>query len=184
MTNLLPTKELAALKREQYHRLAASVLELLSGVFILGTILLMPAGLVLFGSKESVAKRLETTRQLAEREGAASAGDTIADTKEKMEILATNEAMVKPHGLIERVTDLVPAGVSLDEIEFTRDGEAVTVGISGGAVSRAALLSFSDALKGSGLFADVVIPIESLARNTDLRFRLTLSLTEEAYTRP
>jgi Tfp pilus assembly protein PilN len=158
------------------------VLVLVSGLCILGTVLLIPAGLVLFGSYESVSKRLESTRQLAELQGATSAGDTLADTKEKMELVAANEALVKPHELIEQVTDLVPAGVSLDELVFTREGDTVAIEISGSSVSRTALLSFSDALKGSGLFTDVVIPIESLARNTDLRFRLMLVLNESAPT--
>jgi hypothetical protein len=183
MANLLPTKERNALKLEQYHRLWASVLVLISGLFILGAILLIPAGVVLVASRESVRNRLETTRALAEREGVASAGDTLTDTKEKMDIIAKDEALVRPHELIGRVIDLSPAGVSLDEVSFVREGDVVTAEISGGAVSRASLLSFSDALRGSGLFADVVIPIESLARNTDLRFRLTLSLTEDVLTR-
>ncbi len=182
MANLLPTKEISELKREQYHRLWASVLGLISGLCILGTVLLIPAGVVLFSTKESVAKRLESTKKLAELKGVTSAGDTLADTKEKMEILAGIVTLAKPHELIEEVTDFVPSGVSLDEVIFTREGDVVTMELSGGSSSRSALLSFSDALKTSGLFTDVVIPIESLAQNTNLRFRLTLVLTENALT--
>jgi Tfp pilus assembly protein PilN len=182
MANLLPTKELSVLKVEQRHRLFAAVSVLVSGLCILGTALFIPTGIVLFTSKETTRNRLATTKQIVERQQSASAGDTLADTKEKMDIIANNEALVKPHTLIERVTELVPTGVSLDEIAFMREEPTVIVEISGGAVSRSALLAFSDALKGSGLFAEVVIPIESLAQNTDLRFHLTLTLVDTALT--
>lgn len=183
MANLLPAKESSALALERRHRLLASVLVLVAGLCVSGTVLLIPAGAVLFLSKESAERRLETTRKLVELERTATAGDLIADTKEKMEIAGRIEMLIAPHELIERVVGFVPSGIALDQLAFSREGMDMMLEISGGAMSRSALLAFSDALKGSGLFTDVVIPIEALAQNTDLRFRLTLSLTDDALIR-
>src|SRR5688572_22709597 len=74
MANLLPTKELAALKAEQHRRLLASVLALVAGLCVFGTILLIPAGVVLFSSKGAVEERLESTRQLVALQQTASSG--------------------------------------------------------------------------------------------------------------
>ncbi len=180
MANLLPSKERASLALERRRRLRATLFVLVSWLAILGTILLVPAGLVLLASKQSIDTRIESAEKLIEREKGANAGGSLSVTKEKNDILRANAALVLPHTLIERVVGLAPAGIALDHASFSRNEGTVTLELSGSATNRTMLVSFGDALKRSGLFTNVDIPIESLAQNVDLRFRLTLTLTEDA----
>lgn len=179
MANLLPSKESASLGLERRQRLRASVFGLVAWLAGLGAIVLIPTGLALFDARDSVEQRLEATRALIERAKEAHAGTDLAVTKEKMEILTANAAMAVPHEHIGRIVDLAPPGIALEQVAFMRGEDVVTLAVSGGAMSRAALIAFGDALRGSGLFTEVTIPIESLAPNTNLRFRLTLTLAEE-----
>lgn len=180
MANLLPTKELSMLRAQRRHRLRSAALVLVSGMFAFSTVLLVPSVIALLAAKESGKEWLETTRRLVALQEHAEAGADIAITKDKMEILIRNEAAVAPHELIERITSLLPPGVSLNTINFTRQEASVSLDLSGEAANRNALISFGEVLKGSGLFADVVVPIEALAPATDLQFRLSLTLAENA----
>jgi hypothetical protein len=178
MANLLPTKEVALLKAEQRRRIRASAFVLISGLCIWGTVLLIPSVAVLMAIGESVDKRLATTRQLIDLQKEANAGLIVAATKEKMDILSGNSMLLSAHDLTEKVASLAPTGVALNQIAFSRDGLAIELLLTGQAAQRSALLAFADALRGSKLFSDVTIPIESLAKDTDLQFRLTLSLAQ------
>lgn len=180
MANLLPTKELQSLKREQRRRLRTSVFNLISWLCVIGVVALLPTAFILMASQASLGQNLEATRKLVEREKEGHAGVNLASAKEKVDILTANAALTVPHELILHVTDLAPRGVAIGELSFIRDEESVTLMVGGSAADRASLVAFGDALKGSGLFTDVAIPIEALAQNTDLRFRLTLTLAEKA----
>lgn len=165
---------------ERRHRLLSAALVLVSGAFVFGTVLLAPSAVALIAARQAGAERLATTRRLAELQKHAGAGEDIALTREKMEILAEDQRATPPHELIERIVPLLPAGVSLQAIAFTRQEGGALLELSGSATSRTALLAFGDALRGSGLFMNVTIPIQSLAQATDLRFRLSLTLSETA----
>jgi Tfp pilus assembly protein PilN len=180
MANLLPSKELAELMAERRRRLRAAILVLVSGMCAFGIVLLIPSVIALMAARASGAERLAATRELAARQKHAGAGAQIAAMKEQTEILSSYESSTAPHELVERLTGSLPSGITLHSISFTRQGNEETMELSGAATSRAALLSFGDALKGSGRFTDVVIPIESLAQATDLQFHLVLTLLDPA----
>jgi hypothetical protein len=168
------------LSGERRQRLRSAALILVSGMFAFATVLLIPSAIALIAAKESGKERLETTRRLIELQEHTGAVGSIAETKEKMDLLRQSEMAVGPRKLIERIAPLLPSGVTLSDISFTRDGGTIRLDLSGEASNRAALIAFGDELRSSGLFASVVIPIESLAQSTDLQFRLSLSLAEEA----
>ncbi|MBP9771939.1 MAG: PilN domain-containing protein [Candidatus Pacebacteria bacterium] len=178
MANLLPSKELTALMHERKRRLGNAIVVLICGICVFGTILTIPSTIALLATRDSTEKRLETTKRLVELQKHAGASAHITATKEKMDILAREEGAVLPHELIERIAPIAPAGVSLTNIVFARGGEDVTLTLTGGATNRTALIAFGDALRSSGLFTEVTIPIESLAQNTDLQFHLSLTLTK------
>jgi hypothetical protein len=178
MANLLPLKELDALNAERRRWLRIAALVLVCGACAFGTVLLVPSAVVLIAARSSGEKHLATTRELIALQKHAGAGADIAATKEKMGLLASNNASIVPHELLSRTIPLLPPGVTLSNIVFTREEEKAILDLSGSAESRASLIAFGDALESSGLFIDVNIPIESLAQNTDLQFRLILTLAE------
>ena len=180
MANLLPLKESLELMHERRRRLWSAIAVLVCGMCVFGTLLTIPSTIALLATRESTTERLETTKRLAELQKHAGAGASIAATKEKMSIIAREQSAALPHDMIERIVPLAPSGTSLTSISFRREGEATILDLTGGAVNRTALIAFGDALRSANLFTDVVIPIESLAQNSDLQFHLTLTLKAEA----
>lgn len=149
---------------------------LASGVFVIGTILLVPSFVAAISSREAGKVRLETTRRLLDRQKDATAGSDIASMREKMALILDGNDSISSSDILARVVDIVPDQVSLQSMLWRDEGETSFLDVTGSADTRNALIAFGDALRSSGLFADVTIPIESLAQQNDLQFRLSLTL--------
>ncbi len=174
MANLLPHKELTALAHERTRRFIRALFVLVGGVFVFGIVSLVPSAVASIASRDAIEERLETTKRLVELQKSSGAGESVAQTKEIMQILQTVNDTLPVEATLARIIRVVPAGVSVQNITFTRGAESPTIDLSGSAMNRTSLIAFGDALRGTGLFTDVHIPIEALAQNTDLHFRLTL----------
>jgi Tfp pilus assembly protein PilN len=178
MTNLLPYKEQSLLDNQRHRRLRVAVGVLVSAMFAFATVMLIPSFVILASAKESVEQRLAVTQRLSELQKDNGAGKAIARIKEKTEFVVHQKDAFLPHELFESVIgDAATAqGIMLDSMTFTRAESAITLDVSGAAATRADLIRFGETLKASGLFAQVSIPIDTLAQSTDLRFRLSLAL--------
>lgn len=178
MANLLPSHERQEVARQRAQRLTSAIFMLISGVFVLGTVLLVPSFVVAISSHEAGKVRLESTRRLVDRQKDAHAAGDIASTKEKIALILDSDGSVSVSDTFARVVEIVPDQVSLQSVLWRNEGTEAFLDMTGSAETRNALISFGDALRSSGLFAEVVIPIESLAQQNDLNFRLSLTLTQ------
>ena len=178
MANLLPSHERQELSRERSRRLASAVLLLISGVFAIGTVLLVPSFVAVVSSREAGKERLETIRRLLDRQKDANAADDITSTKDKVALVLKDDTALSISDTFARVVGIVPEKISLQSVLWRAEGETAFLDLTGSADTRSALISFGDALRSSGLFAEVTIPIESLAQQTDLHFRLSLTLAQ------
>lgn len=173
MANLLPSAERIAVFRERYWRFAGALSTIVFFVALIGAVLLVPAFVVARASHEAGADRLETTRKLIELQRDGGALNTLSNTKEKISIVLAPE-IERPSDTLEELLALVPSGISIDHIAWRTEGEAILVDVSGSADTRANLLRFGDTIRASGHFGDVVIPVGSLAQQTNVGFRLSL----------
>lgn len=176
MANLLPSHERQELAHQRMRRLVSAILVLISGVFVIGIVLLIPSFVAAISSREAGRVRLETTRQLLDRQKDATAASDVASTKEKVSLVIHDANALSASDILARVVGIVPSQVSLQSILWRYEGEAAFLDMTGSAATRNALIAFGDALRSSGLFTDVTIPIESLAQQNDLHFRLSLTL--------
>lgn len=178
MANLLPSNERHDISRRRAQRLTSAVLVLISGVFVLGTVLLVPSFVAVISSREAGTVRLETIRRLLDRQKDAHAASDIASTKEKIALVLEVDDSISVSETLARVVEIVPEQVSLQSVLWRDEGTEVFLDMTGSADTRNALIAFGDALRSTGLFAEVVIPIESLAQQNDLNFRLSLTLAQ------
>jgi Tfp pilus assembly protein PilN len=154
----------------------SAILVLVSGVFVIGTVLLIPSFVAAISSREAGKVRLETTRRLLDRQKDATAASDVVSTKEKVSLVIRDNDALSASDILARVVEIVPSQVSLQSVLWSDEGETAFLDMTGSAATRNSLIAFGDALRSSGLFTEVTIPIESLAQQTDLHFRLSLTL--------
>ncbi len=176
MANLLPSHERQELAHQRMRRLMSAILVLVSGVFVIGTVLLIPSFVAAISSREAGKVRLETTRRLLDRQKDATAASDVVSTKEKVSLVIRDNDALSASDILAQVVEIVPSQVSLQSVLWSDEGETAFLDMTGSAATRNSLIAFGDALRSSGLFTEVTIPIESLAQQTDLHFRLSLTL--------
>lgn len=176
MANLLPSHERQELAHQRMRRLMSAILVLVSGVFVIGTVLLIPSFVAAISSREAGKVRLETTRRLLDRQKDATAASDVVSTKEKVSLVIRDNDTLSASDILAQVVEIVPSQVSLQSVLWSDEGETAFLDMTGSAATRNSLIAFGDALRSSGLFTEVTIPIESLAQQTDLHFRLSLTL--------
>lgn len=178
MANLLPTTERTQLNNERLRRLGVAALVGCIITLAIGGVLFVPAYFSATVRERATQKRLDALTQLiALKQG--EAGDTeIQKTQERLELLATALDARVPSELLQKTMDAMSPGITIWQYVYTAGEGNTTVSISGRATNRATLLAFGDALRTSGLFLSVDIPISSLARSEDIAFTLSMQLVD------
>lgn len=177
MSNLLPPTERRALTIERRWRLVSAIAVLFGIVAFGATALLVPSYIAARSTLTTTAQHIETTQKLIERQHGTYALAEIDALNERVERLMDDESS-DPTDIIERVIAVLPNGVSLHSIQWEQRATDELLDMSGSAMTRASLIAFGDGLRTTGLFTDVDIPIESLASQNDLQFRLSLILVK------
>lgn len=176
MANLLSTTERQILRTERFKRLGICALIGILITFAIGSLLLVPAYLSATSREGTTQERLEALTKIIELKQGDSSDSVIRDTQDRLEILSAALRERSPEQFLLETIDAMPAGVTLWQYSYSTDEGGVTISISGRATNRAALLSFGERLRGSGLFASVDIPISTLARSEDIAFTLSMQL--------
>lgn len=175
MANLLPSAERTELIAERRWRLIGAIATLVAGVALLGSIVLVPTLIVADASRDAGEEQLDTIRQLIDRQSDAGAVGEAVRIQKSISLLNLEQGTL-PHETIVQIVGTLPAGVSLDALTWRRDGSVSKLDISGSAETRNALIAFGDALRATGMFGSVDIPLSSLAAQTDLAFKLSLEI--------
>ena len=176
MANLLSTAERQVLRTERFKRLGICALIGILITFAIGSVLLVPSYLSATSREKTTQERLDALTKLIELKQGDSSDTAIRDTQDRLEILASALEAQTPSELLLETTGNTPAGVTIWQYSYSTSDTTITISISGRAANRAALLSFGEALRASGLFVSVDIPISTLARSEDIAFTLSLDL--------
>ncbi len=180
MANLLPTVERQSIRAERYKRLYVCILAGILITLSIGTVLLIPAYMSGISRQRSTENRLDAIRKLIELKQGNASDTSIVATQNRLEKIDALLSVTPPSEVLLDTTRTLPAGVTLWQYTYTHASDGGrTITISGRATTRDALLRFGDALRASGLFATVDIPISTLARSTNIVFTLTMALSEE-----
>ena len=97
----------------------------------------------------------------------------------KSRFLQNYNSSVKVMDSFVEVVKFLPEEVKLDSINFMRgqsfdNKKSASMRVSGVASNREMLISFSNALKNSGKFSNVEVPVSSLTKDKDLPFTMNI----------
>jgi len=131
--------------------------------------------LKLLNSLEHIAVRSSEVEDISlgisERE---TTEETLNHFSVLMNIYKQQEQM-HPSTTIVRLIEQMPSTIQLSRISFSDDESKVTrFSVVGKANTRDALITYTDALRATGLFSEVTLPIENLAKEKALPFTLVL----------
>ena len=149
----------------------------MSGIFLMSLLLLLPSQMLAILKKEGLSEELSALQKSLAIKGNNTVEDFVSVSKKKIELTNNKESeRLFTDILIDFLSHKVD-GVSITSISFERVGTENTIAVSGKALSRDALLSFSKALKSNHRFENVDLPVSNLAKSRDIEFSLNVKGT-------
>jgi Tfp pilus assembly protein PilN len=182
MSNLIPPQGHTSVGREYILRilsvygflLVVSLVALCA--LVVPTYVLVNTQLTLNESHAVVGSSVDTAFNDAETE--------IKKANELITQLAAPSKSVHASQILNEIDKSVHRGVEFKTFQIQQTQEKnetiVTVNVQGIAESRGALAAFKEGLEASPLFEHAEVPISDLARDTELPFMITLTVTREA----
>lgn len=173
--NLLPPAEKLIVAYELRTRAVAAVSASIVSVLVIALTLLLPTFFFLSFQKGDVVRLLELDTEIQIRTGIADQIEAVRQANRAAQAVVQHE-MKRPELslLFVSVLRAVPAGVTLDAIEYRRESPELT--IEGFAPSRERLLSFLERLEANPRFERVSSPVANLVRGEDISFSITATL--------
>lgn len=173
MINLLPPNAKKVVSREYAWRVTAVSFLALSVVLAVLALLFLPTWQLLRFSETAIGTHLSAAQ--AARSAYDELSGKVSDANALIDHLYRQLPRRQLAALISELDQLSMAEVTITEFSFNDDD---TVSLSGIAASRSALASFRDRLENDPRFADVVLPLSSLAVDRDTPFTLTFSIVD------
>lgn len=177
MINLLPPKGHTALKHEYILRVASMYGFILAGVFIAGTILMVPTYVLVSSQLNTVRPedaQIDETKKIYDEalSHVQSANTTMAQ-------LRSSVPNADISALITEIIRVAPPGITFHTFQVLREEALVkSVEVQGEATTRNALAALKNTLEASTLFETARIPISDLARENELPFVVTVTLSD------
>lgn len=169
-TNLLPYQEKKFIEREKIRRVVRYFALLLSLIFLLGAILLLPAFLPVFFEKRELERSL-----LIEKNASAELGvdDSLKRVRHLKSVLSSIRLQAaKPltaSAFLRELRQTPESGIVISSLVIKKSGEIV---LSGNARTRRDLLDLEKRLRESGLFQEISSPLSNIIRETDVSFTI------------
>lgn len=173
MVNVLPQKQKRALTLRYYLSLGTLLCVALAIVFSIGSVSLVPsyfASRAQADSYERYRDALSGALGLRQREGVEV---DMATLVERVRIANEFGASAFSVELLEALDAARGANITITALSFSRtDKNTVHMAFSGSATTRTALLAFVDALRASGVFENVALPVSQLVVETKPTFSI------------
>jgi len=99
----------------------------------------------------------------------------LKNIKEMIGVLKTDNSANSIIGVLEDILLEKNSGIVLQSVSLERKKDYWAISLSGRAVSRENLVSFSEKLEASASLSEVNLPVSSLAKNNDVSFSITLN---------
>jgi hypothetical protein len=180
--NLLPSEEKEILKRGFRIRVFVLLNIFLTIFFIAASIFLIPS---YFLAKEQleVISSFNTSIKPEDEESINKTLLVPTELQNKISFFETNLGNKKASDAISDVVSLKNSGIKINSMFFNKVAQGteaeVLMVVSGIAERRDSLISFQSALRDSGKFQSVDVPVSSLAKDRDLPFSINLKISRE-----
>ena len=176
MLNLVTPEYHVILQREYRARTAAVALFLLAGVMVIGIGFLFPSYIL------SRTARLTAQKEIAVVESGLSNAETspqaVIEQANKKLVLLSGDTSSSMTELLALVISYKPSGLLLTSFFYTAEStDKGSLQISGVAQSRDDLVVLRRSLERQSRFTNVALPVSNLAKNQDIPFTVSLSVT-------
>lgn len=173
MTRLIPDEINKDLKKEYKFRFFTTVCFMLSLMIIINLAFVSSSYLLLY-----LYEKAYVTNGSGSNNESIKLYEQITQKIEELYVLSGKINQVNQKSDLHLVENLFinpPRGISIQALEMTSDSQMTIRGI---ADTREDILVFQNIMKQNPVFKDFSIPIESLARQKDIAFNVTLTYYE------
>lgn len=181
MLNILPTEEKKKNLKEYKLRLTVVVLGMLIFLVVVNLALLSPAYLNAFTREADAQARIVNFTGKSAAEALREERDATAllvDVNKKINIFlgttASTTARLTPSEAFENILALKTSAIKISGITYDATPDREQFIVAGNALTRDSLAQFVEALKKSGVFTTVDLPIQSYVKSTNIDFTVTL----------
>jgi len=176
MINLIPPQAYKSVVREYWARVVTAWLFLLSAVVLVTLFVTIPSFVLVRTQLEAleleVLKGSGTEQDFKDSENLVRAANSLAGQ------LGSSGALVSLNEIVLTIQEAAGSDVVLSGQSVKRGESGIEyINIRGTAKSREALAGFKTALERSALFDTALIPISDLAREVDLPFTITVTMS-------
>lgn len=179
MINLIPKAARNKVKLEYWVRVASVWSFLFAAALLAATTLMIP--LYILTTAELEAIQSERQRNLASEAEYTETQEAIEAANALTARLIRSPQRIEATRIVDTVNERIGGGIELRNFILRGlDGKEVSVQVQGTAADRESLAAFRDRLERAPLFRTAHVPISDLAREVNLPFVVTLSLTEAA----
>ena len=176
MLYLLPKKQKKDIKTEYNSRVIYTFLFLLSFVFLLWAISLIPSFAYIQIEKKVLKPKEDIVAQLPLLENGESFIEYTKEINKKIDLLSKSEYVVSD--LIKEIVERQTRAVRLSLIEFMSKDGVHYVKVGGIANTRESLVEFSNLLEESEYFVSVDVPFSSFTQSSNIPFAVDVKLSE------
>ncbi len=180
MINLIPPAGYTVLKREYLLRVGASLCFLLGSVFCILTIALAPTYILTSAQIADYEARINNVED--EAAVFAEAERQVGEAHTMLTQLQTIGHTVHTSDILREIEHLTPAGISFKTFYMASKAQNTpqTIQVQGVAATREALIRFKNELEATPRFEKAEVPIADLARDADLPFAITVTLSKDS----
>jgi hypothetical protein len=176
MANLLPPDARTNVLYEYWTRVAVVALLTLSAVALTLAVLLLPAYVLINKQEQALTTRIDSMR--AQHDAYRDAAAAIESANTLARYIDRHDSAASFRELMRTIDDIAGNDITVTAYSFAQSdaGAVAPIKVSGVASTRTALASFRDTLRADERFANVELPIASLAADRDVPFSLTITL--------
>ncbi len=182
MVNLLPPKELRALRRSYYANLVSTSCLMLLAVSLLGAALLLPSYFLSRGLSEAALAYVSASEGSAALSAANPEERNLGSLKEQLSLLEAYDQKPLAALVFSNIAEHASGDIGVNSISLTygeEPGEG-RVTVHGEARTRAALIEFGKRLSEEALFRGASVPVSDLVTESNIEFSMTFSFVSEA----
>lgn len=182
MLNILPTEEKKKNLKEYHLRLGVVSFVMATSLVLVNLALLTPAYFNALAKEAEAKARIVNFTGKSIEESAKEEQEintTVADLNKKLNLFLGSSTSTSPRfvpsEVFEAILEHKAASIKIYSISYDATLDREQLVVVGKSLDRDSLAQFVDALKKSGLFTAVDLPIQSYVKSTNIEFSVTLT---------
>ncbi len=181
MFNLLPENEKQKVYKQYLMRKVIVALVLLLIVVISGSVFLLPSYILVTYRNQDVERQIENIQVQAEKKNRPELTKRLEDINQKIMSVDVHDNTYAYYDLIDKILTLKPQALLINSIVIQNiagkgSEETLHIQLTGIALTRNALVTFTNRLKEDELYSDVELPVSSLAQETNAEYVINLEI--------